>query len=250
MDAMLIEIAGIPLEVLFKHSENEYFLRDYRTDKAPAFTIEPTESDLLRIEAELDRAGGLTGIRKDPYPEPFLENNAIHALLAEHLTACHVLLMHGSALCMDGEAYLFTASSGVGKSTHARLWREVFGSRVWMINDDKPMLRISEQGIMVYGTPWNGKHQLSRNSCAPLKAIVQLERGQENRIDPLSHSEAFHVLIQHALTSKKPAVMADILAMEKELLQAVPFYRLKCNTEREAAIVAWRGISGSSQPET
>ena len=83
---------------------------------------------------------------------------------------------------MDGAAYLFTAPSGTGKSTHTRLWREVFGDRVWMINDDKPMLRISENLVTAYGTPWNGKHHISRNASAPLKAIVQLNRGKENII--------------------------------------------------------------------
>ena len=39
------------------------------------------------------------------------------------------ILFHGSVIAVDGEGYLFTAKSGTGKSTHARLWRETFGDR-------------------------------------------------------------------------------------------------------------------------
>ena len=122
----------------------------------------------------------------------------LHALLAEKLVAYGALLMHGSALCMDGNAYIFTAKSGTGKSTHARLWREAFGDRVWMINDDKPMIRVDE--MRVYGTPWDGKHHLSRNASAPLKAIVKLERAEENRVAPLAKADAFQ-----AAPSRQPA---------------------------------------------
>ena len=80
---------------------------------------------------------------------------------------------------MDGEAYIFTAVSGTGKSTHAMLWREVFGERVRMINDDKPLIRITPEGkAVVYGTPWDGKHHLSKNSAFPLKAICWLTRAK------------------------------------------------------------------------
>lgn len=191
----------------------------------------------------MDRAEGIPPHRRG---DGFLENNAIHGLLAEKLTECGVLLMHGSALCMDGKGYLFTARSGTGKSTHARLWREVFGERVWMINDDKPMLKITNESIIVYGTPWDGKHHLSRNASAPLKAIVKLERDTWNHIDPLSKADAFPALMKQCYSSKNPATMARILELEKKLLDRVAFYTMGCNMDLEAARTAWKGM----QPET
>lgn len=95
-------------------------------------------------------------------------------MLAAALLYYNILLMHGSALCMDGEAYIFAAPSGTGKSTHARLWREVFGDRVWMINDDKPLVRVEEERAFVFGSPWCGKHKLGCNGSARLKAVVEL----------------------------------------------------------------------------
>ncbi len=248
---MVIEIAGVPAEIRCRFAANRAFLRDYASDRPPEFSVRPSAEDLRRVQSALDAEAAAEGREPLPYSEVWLENNAIHALLAEQLVRYDVLLMHGSALCMDGQAYILAAKSGTGKSTHARLWREVFGDRVWMINDDKPMLKIGLQGATVYGTPWNGKHRLGRNASAPLKAILQLNRGAENRIRPLTRNEAFPFLMKHSLRSADPARMSQILTLETRLLQLADFYRLDCNMDPEAARVAWNGVSGGgneSQP--
>ena len=240
---MVIELAGIPAELRCRYPENERFLQDYASNRAPLFTICPTEEDLERIQADFERMDAAEGIPIHRRGDKFLENNAIHALLAEALAERNVLLMHGSALCMDGEAYIFTAKSGTGKSTHARLWREVFGDRVWMINDDKPMLRVEERGVTVYGTPWNGKHHLGCNASAPLKAIVKLERDSTNHIAALPRGEAFPMLMKQGYVSRNPGTMERIVEMEMRLLNAVSFYVLGCNMEPEAAKIAWEGMN-------
>ena len=244
---MLIELAGIPAEVICRFPENERFLRPYASEKPPQFTVAPSAEDLQRMQASFDRTAAEEGRPGRVYAPPSLENSAIHALLAEQLTARDVLLIHGSALCMDGEAIVFIAPSGTGKSTHARLWREVFSDRVWMINDDKPMLRIENGDIFVWGTPWNGKHHLSRNASAPLKAIVWLTRGETNHIAPMAKAEAFPILMRQCLTRTDPVVMSRIILMEKAILNAAAFYRLTCNMQPEAAMVAWDGISRGAE---
>ncbi|MBQ6374090.1 MAG: hypothetical protein IJJ45_06315 [Clostridia bacterium] len=239
---MRIELAGVPAEVVCRHPENHAFFGPYASDRPPRFCVEPTEDDLRRIREDLDRLDDADGLPRRHHSPAYLENNAIHALLAEQLVAWDVLLMHGSALCMDGRGYLFTAPSGTGKSTHARLWREVFGDRVWMINDDKPLLRIADGAVTAFGSPWDGKHHLSRNAGAPLRAIALLERDSENRIAPMSRPDAFQVAMRQALTSRDPATMARIVALERRLVEAVAFYWLRCNMSPEAAVTAWRGM--------
>lgn len=239
-------LAGIPVQITCRHEDNKAFLKDYLTGEAPLFQVEPTAADLERTRRGFmgtDGSGAPNSLR---FSDAFLENNAIHALIAEELTAHHVLLFHGSALCMDGDAYIFTAPSGTGKSTHARLWREAFGDRVWMINDDKPLLRIEDGLARVYGSPWDGKHRLSRNASAPLKAILQIVRSDENHVERMSQTDAFQLLLQQGYTSKAPETTRRILAMEMELLDSVAFYRLYCNMEPDAAICAWKGIRDSS----
>ena len=194
-------------------------MQEYLTDKEPLFSVESNETDA------------------------YLENNAIHRAIADRLIEKNVLVFHGSALCMDGSAYIFVAKSGTGKSTHARLWRELYGDHVWMINDDKPMVRIDEDCIMVYGTPWNGKHGLGNNSSAPLKAIVELEQSEKNRIVPIDHVESLLVLLKYAYTSKDSTVMEKLMNIERYLLENVGFYKLSCNMELDAARIAKEGIN-------
>ena len=245
MEEFNISLAGVPLRIRCRFEENREFLADYITDLEPLFTVEPVEEDLSRIQADFDRTDEAEGHPKRRRPDGYLENNAIHSLLAEKLTEYDVLLMHGSALCMDGEAFIFTAKSGTGKSTHSRLWREVFGERVQMINDDKPMLRFTEEGVRVCGTPWDGKHRLSSNTSAPLKAVVSLERSEINRVSPMCGADAFPVLMKQCFSSKDPVIMMRIMNMEKRLLDTVGLYRLGCNTEPSAAVTAYEGLVGS-----
>lgn len=237
-----VSLADIPIRITCRYRENMDFLKDYLTDRDPLLFIEPTQDDLNRIKQGFEQRAKQDSRQEQWYDESFLENNAIHALIAEGFVAHNVLLFHGSALSMDGQAYIFTASSGTGKSTHARLWREAFGERVWIINDDKPLIRLEAGRAMVYGSPWDGKHRLSRNAAAPLKAIVSLKRSRTNRIRPMAKAEAFPVLIRQAFRSENPIVMAQILNLEKQLLEMADFYHLDCNTNPEAAKAAWEGI--------
>ena len=240
---MLIEIAGVPVEIMCRCPENEQFFRDYGSDKQPLFTVEAREEDLERIQADCDRMAEAKGFPGRRRRDAFLENCAIHALLAEKLVEHNVLLLHGSALCMDGEAIIFSAKSGTGKSTHARLWREMFGDRVWMINDDKPFLKIGKESVMVFGTPWDGKHHLSRNASAPLKAIVKLERAEENHVTTLEKDDAFQMLMDQCFVPRNPAVMLRTIDLLKQLLNRADFYKLCCNKESEAAKAAWEGLN-------
>ncbi len=236
MEDFVIEIAGVPVRIRCRYPQRGFFA-DYLSGREPQFTVEPTDSNLADMDRRLRR--------KDPvsWPEPTLENLAIHALLAEEMVMHGVLLLHGSALCMDGQAVIFIARSGIGKSTHARYWRERFGDRVWMINDDKPMIRTDD--LHVCGTPWDGKHHLSRNASAPLKALVWLRRDTTDHIEPITAAEAFPVLVRCAYHSDDPARMARITALEQRLLGAVRFYRLGCTLDPEAAGIAHAGIFGT-----
>jgi hypothetical protein len=90
------------------------------------------------------------------------------------------LLFHASAVCIDGNGYIFTAPSGTGKSTHTAYLKQLLGERFKYINDDKPLLRFNEKEncFYVYGTPWDGKHHRSENIKAPLKAVCFITRGE------------------------------------------------------------------------
>lgn len=249
MEDFTIELAGIPVRIRCKYKTNKDFFEGYFSDKEPLFTVEkPSLDQLKEAQADFDRIAEAEGEPKIRCSQRFLENTAIHKLLAEELIDYDILLFHGSALEFDGEGIVFSAKSGTGKSTHARLWREIFGSRVRMINDDKPLIRVDE--MRIYGTPWNGKHGLGDNISAPLKAIVKIERAQENRIIPINPRDAMRLLMDQAYFSQLPERKAHVLDLEMKLVENVSFYRLECNMDPEAARVAGKALTGTiTDPE-
>ena len=159
---------------------------------------------------------------------------------------CDTILFHGSVIAVDGIGYLFTAKSGTGKSTHTRLWREMLGERAVMINDDKPLISLSENGIMVYGTPWDGKHRLSTNIGVPLKAVCILERAEENRIVPITKKDAYNMLMQQVYRPTGAEGMMKTLALIDRLAAGVKLYSLGCNISPQAAEIAYRTMSDNS----
>ena len=242
-----VELAGIPVRIRCRHEENRHFLAAYLTEREPELTVEPTEETIRWIREGFVRMYGEDGPCEEPLTDSFLENNAIHALIAEKLVPRGVLLFHGSALCMDGRAVIFTAPSGTGKSTQARLWRETFGERVRMINDDKPLLRIEENGtVTVCGSPWDGKHHLSSNTSAPLRAVLLVKRSATNRMEPMSPVDAFPILVQQGYLPDDSATRLQVLALERKILAQIPFFTLYCNQEQDAARIAKRTILGET----
>lgn len=152
------------------------------------------------------------------------------------------MLLHASAIEKDGYAYLFSAKSGVGKSTHTTLWRKVFDN-VRMINDDKPALRIIDGELCACGTPFSGKYDESLNVHVPLRAVVFLERAQENSIEKIAPKEAIPLFMSQTLRPAKKEQMFKLLDMLDRVLNKTPVFKLKCNMSDEAAYVAYEGIN-------
>lgn len=62
-----------------------------------------------------------------------------------------VLMIHGSAVILDGQTRVFSGFSGVGKSTMAHLWADKRHATI--INDDRLILRKEQDAWYVYNTP-------------------------------------------------------------------------------------------------
>ena len=215
----------------------------YRSDGRPEYAVRTTRGD-IDYEREKSNAESLFEGREPPcYSDAYLETLAVYRKLADCLLAENILLFHGSAIAVDGIAYLFTAKSGTGKSTHTRLWREVFGPRAVMINDDKPLLKIDEHSVTVYGTPWDGKHRLSNNISAPLKAVCIIEREEQNYICPISVREALPILLQQSNRSQEPEKLKKTIQMADALAHRVLLYKLYCNMSPDAVKTAWAGMN-------
>lgn len=159
------------------------------------------------------------------------------------------MLLHSSAVVVDGRAYLFTAPCGTGKSTHTKLWLQVFGDRAQILNDDKPALRFVDGKFYAYGTPWSGKYDCSVNLRVPVAGICVLGRGTENRIEPFGGFPAIHSILAQTTRSKNAEFMERMLVLMDKLLTNVPVWKLECNMEPEAALVSYRAMSGDCKEQ-
>ncbi|MCR4807135.1 MAG: hypothetical protein K5857_05615 [Lachnospiraceae bacterium] len=249
---MVIKLADriIEIETLYPYTVKlckDYMAGDADAGNRPDIII---STDALDIDLEREKSARedeVEGREIRVFPDDYLESLAVYRKISEELSAYDTFLFHGSALSVDGEGYIFTAASGTGKSTHARLWREVYGSRAVMINDDKPLIRISGESDyqpLVYGTPWDGKHRLSSNTSAPLKALCILKRGKKNEIERIDAGEAMPMLIQQAYRPADPAAMAKTLELMDRLVSRVKVYRMECNMDPEAARLSYEAMSG------
>ena len=242
MAEFLLGIAGQVAAVTSLFESTPHHFSKYLTDRQPDFSIRITDADLRFEQADADAEAVEEGFRQRNFPDPFLERAAIQRKFAEHLLNRNILLAHGSAVAVDGQGYLFTARSGTGKSTHTRLWRECFGERAVMVNDDKPFLELSGSGVLLHGSPWSGKHGLDTNICVPLKGICLLERGRENSIRPAKPEELRELL--RGFRPQSPEQVEAYEALLTQLLQRVPLWHLDCNREPDAARLAHSAMSG------
>lgn len=145
------------------------------------------------------------------------------------------LVMHGSAISFDGKGIIFSAPSGTGKSTHAGLWKGMYGDRVVHINDDKPALRFINGMPQVYGTPWSGKTDTNSNVSAPLNAIVFLKQAPKNRLLPISVADAMTYIHRETVRPfYDEALGLKVLDTTERLIQSVPCFLLECTISEEA----------------
>jgi len=149
------------------------------------------------------------------------------------------LHLHASAVCKDGKAYLFSADPGVGKSTHARMWKSAFGDAVEIINDDKPALRRLNGQWYAYGTPWCGKDGINMNRKVRLAGICFLKQAPYDRIVQLNQTEALPLILAQTFHRLRSAEKMDLLISHVEhLVKEIPIFMLENRPEEAAAFLS------------
>ncbi|MDE7364204.1 MAG: hypothetical protein K2N27_04860 [Ruminococcus sp.] len=238
------KIGGKIIEIESIYEEVHRLCKDYKYCGDVDFSVKISQSD---IDFELKKSvleDAKEHIPTRRFSDSYLETLAVYRKIAERMIEFDTILFHGSAIAVDGAGYLFTAKSGTGKSTHTRLWREYFGECAVMVNDDKPLLQITENGVFVYGTAWDGKHRLSSNISVPLKAICIIGRSEKNYIQKITKSTAFPMLLQQTYRSENAEKMKKILKIINRISDSVSLYKSGFNMEIESAEIAYNTMKG------
>ena len=170
-------------------------------------------------------------------------NNALMLIFAFAGSRHDTLLIHASLVRQNGYGYAFIAKSGTGKSTHVSLWlRHLPGCD--LMNDDNPVVRISDDNIMVYGSPWSGKTPCYRNVNYPIGAIVLLSQAPYNKIQRMGGIHAYASLMESISGKRWDSRIADGLHQtQNSLVMSVPMWHLECLPDEEAATMCFAQIS-------
>ena len=227
------KIADKVVEVNSIYDEVHEYCTDYLTDEPADYSVTTTQAD-IDFECEKSaREDEIEGIPTRHFSDSYLEELAVYRKIAEQMISYDTILFHGSVVAVDGVGYL---------STHTRLWREYFGDRAVMVNDDKPLLKITDSGVIAYGTPYNGKHRLGTNTSVPLKAICILTRSADNHIEAITREQAYTILLQQVYRPADMLKMTKTLELVDRLADSVKLYKLDCNMDISAAKIAYEGM--------
>ena len=223
----MYRVAGIVFEA---GDLGETFLersQKYRvTEGEPEFTLTLPEDE---IEASLSASPGIS----PEIAKYLLSGTKFYFELIKR----GGMLLHSSAVVKDGRAFLFTANSGVGKSTHTGYWLELFPD-AYILNDDKPAIRLVDGVFCAYGTPWSGKYDISRNEGVPIGAIASVERAESNFIEPMETAPALAKILSQTVRHVRVERMNELLVTLDRLINSVPIYRLGCTNDPSAAVLS------------
>lgn len=152
------------------------------------------------------------------------------------------ILLHSSCVVVDGVAYAFSADSGTGKSTHTQLWLKHFGDRAYILNDDKPAIRIIDGKPYACGTPWSGKYDYSTPAVVPLAGICFLSRSETNQIKKADTGKAIYNIFSQTVRRLGEARMNMLMDNLNEIFKLVPIYDLGCNMSDDAVLCSYNAM--------
>lgn len=224
-----IKIADIPIGIENKYPYIRHLCKNYiETEKTPAFTVCVTEEEILE-----EQNGNLS------FHKGYCEGLCIYRKICYALGKYDAFLMHSAVVSVDNIGYAFAAPSGVGKTTHIRLWLELFGQRAQVVNGDKPIFRFVDGVLYACGTPWQGKENLGANLMRPVQSICFLEQSSKDQIRSLNVSEVSRYIFSQLLIPKEKQEFERFWILLERMMVTVKFYLLQCTPTLGAARLAF-----------
>lgn len=216
---------------------------DFLKSRAEKYLVKDDKNITPHIDLDSFKSK-LVKVRSDENATPqMLEYAQKGAELFENMLNFDGFVLHSCAIEYKGKAYLFTGNSGDGKSTHARMWRECFGSDVRYINEDKPIIRRINGEFFACGNPFSGKYDNNNNIAVPVGGVCKVEKASKNSISQLDSKEAFSVLMSQTLTYLDGENISILLRLLDSFLRNVKVYRLQCTISKESAKIAYNEMA-------
>ncbi len=226
-----IEIAGIPIAVDNHFSFVERQCEAFSSDKPALFAISALRE---KMPAE------------STPPSAYAESQSIYRQIAYAMNEYDGFLLHAAVISVDGRGVAFTSRSGTGKTTRVRMWKKAMGSRIRIVNGDKPILRFVDGTLFAFGTPWMGKENMGENTCVPLEYVCFLERGEEAALYKLQTKEVLRRLSGQILFPEVEENMSHFMDLLEKFVDQTKFFLLICNMDKEDPEQIWEALNTAS----
>ena len=227
-----IKIADKVLDINAFNETTKRYCRNFLSDEEPNYFITMTEEDLKNESSN--------SIDGKVYVND--EISALYRKIANLFVEDNILVFHGSSFKVNNCGFIVTARSGVGKSTHVNLLKELLNDELVYINDDKPLLEVKDD-ITIFSNPWNGKERRGNNTCAPLKAILFLGRSEEPNFKKIINKEEINInLMFQTYLPKEKSKREKALKLVDKLLKQTNFYEINVNMGEESAKMTYEEI--------
>ena len=228
-----IAIADTVLEINAFNETTKKYCQNFLTDKETDYVITMTKEDLENESS--NSSDGKVYVNE--------EISALYRRIADLLVEDNIVVFHSSSISINGNGFLITARSGVGKSTHSRNLREYIGDRFVYINDDKPLLKVNENNVIVYSTPWNGKERRGNNISAPLKAVLFLSRGETNTYRKIVNKQEIYIkMLSQIYLPREKSKREKALKIADSILKNINFYEINVTKDIESAKMTYEEI--------
>ena len=228
-----ILLAGIIIEIDTITTGTCVLCRDYLYEGKPDCRIKISKED---IDQEWHNNKSIR------HNKVSAETTAVFRKIANELINYNILLMHGAVISLYDNAYMFSAPSGTGKTTHIKLWLQNAADTI-VINGDKPLIKVSEKNVLAYGSPWSGSENMNSNTAKPLRSIVLLVRSERNHIEKVDFSRIYPFLLQQTYIPNDASKAKKALSLLSALYQKVSLFRFECNNYKDDCFnVAYKAL--------
>ncbi len=228
---MIYEIAGLKVEMEPNYDRLTRQSAAYASSGTPVMRVEPDPGDLARVA--LDTAS----VEEQEYI-------CCGAAFCRELIGHERFFLHASAVVYEDAAYLFSAPSGTGKSTHAKLWQELYDAPP--LNGDLNLIGIADGKPVVYGLPWCGTSGIFTTETYPLGGVIFLRQDKMNTVQALTPDTCALMLSQRIISPTwTKEMLLSVLTFCEQATPLITCFELRCTPQAEAASVCRAAIDAA-----
>ena len=227
-----IKIANKVLDINAFNETTKRYCRNFLSEEKEDYIITMSEEDLKNESS--NSIDGKVYVNE--------EISALYRKIADLFVEENIIVFHGSSFKVNNCGFIVTARSGVGKSTHVKLLKELLNDELVYINDDKPLLEVKDD-ITIFSNPWNGKERRGNNTSAPLKAILFLRRSEKPNFKKIINKEEIYIkLMSQTYLPKEKSKREKALKLVDQILKVTDFYEINVNMGEESAKMTYEEI--------